>query len=314
MQTDEDADDVLTLCEEEGIEDAAQQLSLTSGEEAFCYKLRGAEAVIRVQELRSKGLSFQIWPAAHALCWYLEETFSPAGMLLNRPSHLFTAKSPSLGRNLRVLELGAGTGMVGILCAVLGAHSVITDLPHVIPNLEYNAKLNEDVIQSSGLGGSVVVKMLRWGERADVEAINCSFDLIVASDVVYYDHLFGPLLCTLKSLLLPHDGLELNTNNMNEACKASNALQDEGAGVSSSISPFDGGNAINSEEMKHVNAVSAGAETSPTMLLAHLRRWKKDSHFFKKAAKLFQVTVVHKHSHDANSRTGVTVYSFSRKK
>ena len=248
---------------------------------------------VRVREVRCRGLSFQIWPAAHALCWYLDEmagfgTNPWPGMNKGLPASLsrigmtLQSRGPSPGKRLRVLELGAGTGMVGIVCAVLGADCTLTDLPHVTHNLLHNAALNEGSMKRSGRGGSISVKTLRWGDMDDMAHVGHAFDLIVASDVVYYDHLFDPLFATLKWLTQPrqHDG---NGN---------------GSGVADCIT-----NDVNGEEEGSV----------PVVLLAHLRRWKKDSHFFKKVSKIFDVTVVHKHPLAANTRRGVTVYCLSRK-
>lgn len=55
-------------------------------------------------ELTGLGTGATVWPAAHVLSKYLEKRFGPGGML-----------------GLRCIDLGAGTGAVGIAAAVLGA-------------------------------------------------------------------------------------------------------------------------------------------------------------------------------------------------
>lgn len=42
-----------------------------------------------------------------------------------------------------VLELGSGTGLVGMVSCVLGFETVLTDLPDIVPNLMDNVELNE---------------------------------------------------------------------------------------------------------------------------------------------------------------------------
>lgn len=51
------------------------------------------------------------------------------------------AKSPSY-LNGSVLELGAGTGLVGMVSCLLGFATMLTDLPEILPNLQANVKLN----------------------------------------------------------------------------------------------------------------------------------------------------------------------------
>ncbi|KAG9625379.1 VPS28-domain-containing protein, partial [Aureobasidium melanogenum] len=63
--------------------------------------------------------------------------------------------------NATILELGAGTGLVGIAAAaVLGANVLLTDLPEIVPNLERNITSNEDIINSRN--GSARAAMLDW--------------------------------------------------------------------------------------------------------------------------------------------------------
>ncbi|KAG9625315.1 VPS28-domain-containing protein, partial [Aureobasidium melanogenum] len=63
--------------------------------------------------------------------------------------------------NVTILELGAGTGLVGIAAAaVLGANVLLTDLPEIVPNLERNITSNEDIINSRN--GSARAAMLDW--------------------------------------------------------------------------------------------------------------------------------------------------------
>eukprot|EP01018_Ginkgo_biloba_P001197 Gb_18768 [translate_table: standard] len=248
------------------------------------YELHRSHHKVLVRQLPSRGLSFQVWPAASALCWVLDEIFwyhqgiVTAQKCVPNCTKQYLANGPELSAevgyildklvqnrgdrpSLRIIELGAGTGMVGIAAALLGAQVTITDLPHVLPNLEYNASANEETVRATALGGSVRVKALRWGEGDDALKLGRNFDLVLASDVVYHEHLFDPLLVTLKWLLLGKD-----------------------------------------------NEVG-----NPIVLMAHLRRWKKDAHFFKKAKKLFEVRIVHKHPPPRGSRLGVVVYCFTNK-
>lgn len=206
---------------------------------------------VAIRQLRSQGISFQLWSAATTLVNLLDD--SATGPL--------SATLAAFGERgqLRVLELGSGTGLVGIAAAAaLGADVTVTDLPLVLPNLHFNADANAAILGATK--GAVRVAALRWGEVEDVELIGNDFDLVLASDVVYYDHLFDPLLQTLKLL-------------------------------------FDGG----PSERKRKKMV---------FVMAHLRRWKKDSSFFKKAKKMFDIEVIHTDKPHPGSRIGVVVYRF----
>ncbi|XP_062001007.1 uncharacterized protein LOC133718203 [Rosa rugosa] len=233
-------------------DDDSYEVKMAESEQLRQHSLPSIESTIVTRQLPSQGLSFQLWPAATTLLTLLDDhrrdpTTSPLGPTLS---------ALDSGRRLKILELGSGTGLVGIAAAAtLGACVTVTDLPHVVDNLKFNAELNAAVL--GGSGGSVRVAALRWGEAEDAEAIGREFDIVLASDVVYHDHLYEPLLKTLSFLLLGEGGV--------------------------------------------------------VFVMAHLRRWKKESAFFKRARKLFEVELLHVDPPCQGSRVGVTVYRFTGK-
>ncbi|KAK4426804.1 Protein-lysine N-methyltransferase rrg1 [Sesamum alatum] len=214
------------------------------------YHLHSINSTIAIRQLPSQGLSFQLWPAASTL----------VSLLDNHRGRQTTALSSLLPteRRLRLLELGSGTGLVGIAAAaLLGARVTLTDLPHVLPNLQFNANANAGILELHG--GEIEVAALPWGDVQQMEVVGRDqYDVIVGSDVVYHDHLYEPLLETLRFFLL-------------------------------------------------------GNEKKSVFLMAHLKRWKKESAFFKKAKKLFDVEIIHSDSPIDGSRVGVAVYKFVRR-
>jgi predicted nicotinamide N-methyase len=96
---------------------------------------------------------------------------------------------------LNVLELGSGTGVVGI-AAVLSWHSkvTITDLPSFLPKMQENVNQNLTVSEIE----RVSCLALEWGLPIPVEILkNGPYDLILVSDCIYKEELFQPLINTI---------------------------------------------------------------------------------------------------------------------
>ncbi|TKA69189.1 hypothetical protein B0A55_07080 [Friedmanniomyces simplex] len=64
-----------------------------------------------------------------------------------------------------ILELGAGTGLVGLSAAAIWqSWACLTDLPPILPNLEANIALNRDTLTQHG--GSAACGVLDWSDPA----------------------------------------------------------------------------------------------------------------------------------------------------
>ena len=110
-----------------------------------------------------------VWPVNYVMTKFIEDF-----------------KIPLSGR--RVIELGAGTGILSIAAAVGGAEVTATELPDFIPmlltNVARNSKLLAEV-QLSGKGsGKVDVVGHRWGE--DTDALGGPFDLVLCCELLYW--------------------------------------------------------------------------------------------------------------------------------
>jgi hypothetical protein len=100
-------------------------------------------------------------------------------------------------RPYRILELGAGTGYVGIALAPRISQKCkiyITDLLDVAPLIQQNVEA-----QQAGFIAQVSVKPLHWGDLEHGRHIlgEGEIDLVIISDCVYFPELFGPLTETL---------------------------------------------------------------------------------------------------------------------
>jgi predicted nicotinamide N-methyase len=86
-------------------------------------------------------------------------------------------------RGKKILELGAGTGLLGLACATLGASTVVlTDLPSILPSMQRS-------IKATGLGSICEARALDWNDADAVARLRKDlgpFDMIVASDVLVF--------------------------------------------------------------------------------------------------------------------------------
>ncbi|XP_018581029.2 EEF1A lysine methyltransferase 3-like [Scleropages formosus] len=140
---------------------------------------RFGEQELKISQLfgASLGVAAPVWDAAVCLCRYVEE-----------------APLDVSGR--RVIELGSGTGIVGILAARLGADVTLTDLPHAIPQLKNNVTANTPPLGWPFVTPSVLP--LSWG--LDHDRFPSDWDLVLGADIVYLSETYSLLLDTLTHL------------------------------------------------------------------------------------------------------------------
>uniref|UniRef100_G1KBC8 Methyltransferase 21C, AARS1 lysine n=1 Tax=Anolis carolinensis TaxID=28377 RepID=G1KBC8_ANOCA len=146
--------------------------------EHYCY----AGHQITIHE-SIESLGAVVWPGALALCQYLESNQQEISL-----------------KGKKVLEIGAGTGLVSIVASILGAFVTATDLPEVLQNLEYNITKNTQNINVH----KPEVRKLVWGENLneDFPKSTC-YNFIVATDVVYHHTALDTLLETIGYLCQP---------------------------------------------------------------------------------------------------------------
>ncbi|XP_028991675.1 protein N-lysine methyltransferase METTL21A [Betta splendens] len=126
------------------------------------------------QDWKKLGVAAVVWDAAVVMCMYLE-----------------MGQVDLKGKV--AIELGAGTGLVGIVAALLGSTVTITDREPALDLLSANVRTN----LPPELHESVAVSELTWGENLQRYPAG-GFDLVLGADIVYLEDTFVPLLQTLE--------------------------------------------------------------------------------------------------------------------
>lgn len=108
-------------------------------------------------------------------------------------------------RDRSIMELGCGTGAVGMYAAALGARLVcLSDGQDAVLNL---ARTNVNANLERGMWSSeqttVDVRSLTWGQPELPALIDTSYDLILGSCITYTSELHAPLCTSLRALLSP---------------------------------------------------------------------------------------------------------------
>uniref|UniRef100_UPI00398F8AFB EEF1A lysine methyltransferase 3-like n=1 Tax=Pristiophorus japonicus TaxID=55135 RepID=UPI00398F8AFB len=132
------------------------------------------------------GYSAYVWEAGLALCRYFE-----------RENISFNGK--------KVIELGSGTGIVGILATLLGGDVTITDKPNIMTQIENNVCINIP----TACRQRIKVRPLKWGE--DHTNFLTDYDFVLGSDIVYSSVTYPALVETLRHLVKQGGAIYLST-------------------------------------------------------------------------------------------------------
>ncbi|XP_066299448.1 protein N-lysine methyltransferase METTL21A-like [Branchiostoma lanceolatum] len=132
--------------------------------------------VVIQESIGGGGEAAIIWPAAIILGRYLE---SNKDKIVDR----------------KVIELGAGTALTGIVASLLGAEVTITDTKEALECTSVNVHKNTKDVRHTPL-----VKQLRWGADLHMYPDSDHYDYILGADIVYIEDTFPDLLRTLRHL------------------------------------------------------------------------------------------------------------------
>ena len=161
----------------------ARIFELTSGQSLSITQ----DTSMSAEALWACGAGAVVWEAAEATLAYLESAFAPTGL-----------------QGKAVVELGAGTGVVGLACAAMGARVTLTDLETALPLLRANAEQNYAATRAhpniTRRLEPIEIKALPWGEPLP-DGLRA--DLVIACDCVYQPSAYTNLAATIAALGAP---------------------------------------------------------------------------------------------------------------
>jgi predicted nicotinamide N-methyase len=177
-----------------------------SNGDAHALDSRIIELVVKEKVNAGLGTGLNVWDGSLLLARFLE-------------------RHSALVKDKRILELGAGCGVVALVSAALGAkHVVMTDLPYTMDLMQSNTDRNAELIfnhhnhhgNASHQSPVVECDVCDWfhpeqsssrvigsssDDRDRENASSANFDLIVVADCVWLEQLVVPLMNTLRFLV-----------------------------------------------------------------------------------------------------------------
>mmetsp|Transcript_39558 Transcript_39558/g.52155 ORF Transcript_39558/g.52155 Transcript_39558/m.52155 type:complete len:216 (+) Transcript_39558:179-826(+) len=155
----------------------------------------------------SVGIGGDLWTTGLSLCRHLE---------LQKEFYL------DFLRNKRIIELGSGTGLVGLYigCLIPAKEIYLTDLSTHLPIISKNIKLNQ-----ANLKCAVKEAEFDWGGEVD---LGNEFDVIIATDVVYAPELYSIFINALIKSSNPYTVILLGVTRTDTNVTFFNLLKQSG--------------------------------------------------------------------------------------
>ncbi|XP_043241779.1 protein-lysine methyltransferase METTL21D-like [Amphibalanus amphitrite] len=168
-------------------------------EETFVrvVEIESSKSELKIHQSYIGDVGCVVWDAALVLSKYIDFVHSVECVKTDDCDGGLVAYASQLIKNIhsaRAIELGAGTGAVGLLAASLGCQTTLTDLASLMPLLTKN-------IEENNLQEKASAAVLDWDDHADASLPQP--DLLLVADCVYYVEALLPLLDTISALAGP---------------------------------------------------------------------------------------------------------------
>lgn len=133
---------------------------------------------IYIPELLQASYSFYTWPSAPVLAWFLWEN-----------------RQDLVGK--RILEIGSGTALPGIVASKCGAHVTLSDSANFPKSLQHIKRCCD----LNGITSNVNIIGITWGQFLTSIFTIGQLDLIIGSDCFYEPSVFEDIIVTIGYLL-----------------------------------------------------------------------------------------------------------------
>ena len=137
--------------------------------------------------ITADNLGMKTWVSSYLLSRRLHRLLESAPELVPSGPTDSAIASTQPNKPLRALELGSGTGLVGLAFAALRGKTAtihLTDLPEIVPNLAHNTALNVELLTSTK--ATVTTGVLDWSVvPSPSPPAEERFDVILAADPLY---------------------------------------------------------------------------------------------------------------------------------
>jgi predicted nicotinamide N-methyase len=177
-------------------------------------QLFGQHIVLNQHVSSTSLIGSYLWPSAVILSKYIVAQHSAA---VEHTTLAAAAAAAAAQSQLRVLELGAGVGLVSAVALALGWHVVSTDRPTVTTLLQANLDAATTACTSSG---SATVVPYSWGDSTTELLTAGPYDVVLCADCVYAECSIPLLLSTLQQVCTSAATTVLMTNEMRSAFDA----------------------------------------------------------------------------------------------